>query len=110
MTTAETSGEASSPNAPVGHRLGSRFLYQHTPPLAGEDVARLQECLRELAYEIGDDKPGVFGSGMAAALNKLQRDKEISIVTGIFGPKTYALFQGLGLVDADLAFETPGPA
>lgn len=66
--------------------LGSRFLYQHEPPLRGDDVAELKRRLNALGFYSGKED-GIFDSRAAVASEQFQRNSGLA-GDGIVGTRT----------------------
>jgi N-acetylmuramoyl-L-alanine amidase len=70
----------------TGRSLGDRLLYERSPMLRGDDVARLQALLGELGFDAGK-VDGFFGPDTTRALTEFQRNAGLP-TDGICGPDT----------------------
>jgi len=68
-----------------GFALGDRLLYERSPNLRGDDVARLQHQLNSLGFDAGRED-GILGHRTASALREFQRNTGLA-VDGILGPE-----------------------
>jgi len=69
-------------------RLGDRILhYSHNHPLAGDDVAGLQQRLLDLGFDSGR-MDGIFGADTESALRDFQRNVGLP-ADGTAGPLTF---------------------
>ncbi|MPZ76799.1 MAG: hypothetical protein GEU77_09750 [Deltaproteobacteria bacterium] len=57
------------------------------PNMRGEDVALLQDALRQLSFDISDAK-SFFGTNTLAAVRKFQQEQGLELVDGIVNSKT----------------------
>ena len=79
----------------ASYRLGDRTLiYQLSAPMAGDDVAELQNRLLELGFDTGR-ADGLFGVRTDVALRTFQREYGLT-EDGIFGPGGMAALNQLG--------------
>ena len=70
----------------TGRVLGERLLYERSPMLRGDDVARLQAALGELGFDAGK-VDGFFGPDTTRAVTEFQRNAGLP-TDGVCGPDT----------------------
>jgi N-acetylmuramoyl-L-alanine amidase len=70
----------------TGRVLGERLLYERSPMLRGDDVARLQALLGELGFDAGK-VDGFFGPDTTRAVTEFQRNAGLP-TDGVCGPDT----------------------
>ena len=78
-----TGGQAATP----------RTLKLTSPTMRGEDVRQVQAALLKAGLSVGDGADGIFGNATAAAVQKFQQQKRLT-VDGVVGLQT---LQALGL-------------